>query len=77
MTGAMVNAENSVSYRDAPMQTMKEQASRDNSVASLQEDSVPEVASHGRRSQEIRQMQREPLCLRKGEAARHPFDVKN
>ena len=57
--------------------TMKRHSSRGSSVSSSQGGSFLHVASHGSRGQEFGEVQMEPLCLRKGEAASHSFDMEN
>ncbi len=77
MTSPMVGAEDPVSCGGTATPTIRRHASRCSPGSSLPEGSVLDLASHGGRSREVREVQREPLCLRKGEVASHSFDIEN
>ena len=77
MTSPMVGAENSMSYSGTATPTMKRHGSKGSSVSSSPGGSFLHMASHGSRGREFGEVQREPLCLRKGEAASHSFDMEN
>lgn len=55
----------------------KRHSSRGSSVSSSRGGSFLHIASHGSRGQEFGEVQKEPLCLRKGEAVNHSFDMEN
>lgn len=73
----IVRAEDSASCGGIATATMARHPSRGSSVSSLQEGSVLCMASQGGRGQELSELQREPLCLRKGESSNQSFDTDN
>ena len=76
MASPTVDAEVSVSCGGTATPTMRSHALEGISVSSLRDSSVLDAASY-ERSQGYCELQRRPLCLRKGEVVSHSFDMEN